>query len=108
MRLEIEDWSQSFCEWCVSYAKRCVEKGSWEVVMMFLWQVWNTRNMWVFEKRKMDPMVICTRTMNLLGEFEAATIRDSEPINTEPSHNVVQKRGKQSSTLMQRLRRRER
>lgn len=44
--------------------------------MMYIWQFWNDRNCWVFEKKKANPMISCTRTLRLLGEFEAACERD--------------------------------
>lgn len=39
--------------------------------MLFAWQMWNLRNMWVFEKKRMEPIIVCEKMMCLLNEFEA-------------------------------------
>lgn len=46
--------------------------------MMFLWQVWSARNAWVFDKKKVEATILCNRTMNYLGEYEAANMRDAD------------------------------
>lgn len=51
---------------------------------MFLWQTWNDRNIWVFERKKLDPRITCARTFRMLGEFEAATTREEEAVISLP------------------------
>lgn len=80
LRVEVDQWQTSFREWCEIFAKRCTAEGSWELTMMFVWQAWNLRNLWVFETKRINPMLACTRTINLLGEYDAASIRDAEPL----------------------------
>lgn len=79
IRLELNDWPPDLFEWCYTFARSCLIKKSWESTMMFMWKVWCMRNIWVFEKKKVDPVLACQRTMNYLGEFEMAAIREDAP-----------------------------
>lgn len=47
--------------------------------MTTIWQLWHMRNMWVFEKKRLDPLLACNRAADLVGEYEAATRRDHGP-----------------------------
>ncbi|XP_056692267.1 uncharacterized protein [Spinacia oleracea] len=49
-------------------------------------QMWNLRNMWVFETKRVEPTMAYTRTVALLGEYEAANARDAEPAPTPVSN----------------------
>lgn len=58
--------------------------------MMFVWQIWQLRNLWVFEKKKLDLILACNKTLNQLGEYKAAMKHDAEPGHHVEAH--VQKR----------------
>lgn len=75
-----EPTGSSFAEWCIEMSKKCKLSRMWEIVMMLIWQAWNMRNMWTFEKKRMDPLRACNKSMSLLGEFEAALERDQTPV----------------------------
>ncbi|XP_056686343.1 uncharacterized protein [Spinacia oleracea] len=78
----------SFSEWCLDMSKKCKMARSWEIVMMFVCQIWNLRNLWTYERRKMDPMLARHRTLQLLGEYEVALERKqpvSPPVELTPT-----------------------
>lgn len=53
---------------------------------MFVWQNLNSRNQWVFDRKKMDRRIVCTKTLNYLGEHEVALVREAGPnVSTEMS-----------------------
>lgn len=78
IRLSFSEWPCAFKEWCDTFIRKCKVDRAWEVGMMFLWQIWNLRNKWVFKKSRTDPVIACARTLSYLGEYEAALIRDSD------------------------------
>lgn len=79
LRKDTEGCMHSFIEWCEIFMKTSTTDRMWEIAMLIIWQAWNMRNKWFFEKKRDDPKAACTRIMNLLGEFEAATVRE-QPI----------------------------
>ncbi|XP_056685775.1 uncharacterized protein [Spinacia oleracea] len=56
--------------------------------MMMVWQIWNVRNAWVFERKAIDPKVACDRALKILGDYEMAMVRESAPA---PTCEVVQR-----------------
>lgn len=72
----------------MGFKANCNIDGAWEIVMTFIWQVWNTRNAWVFEHKKLDPRLGCARTLSYLGEYEAAMVRETNA--TPPQHTENQ------------------
>ncbi|XP_056688697.1 uncharacterized protein [Spinacia oleracea] len=81
LRLEMgECVHHNFGEWCTAMAKQHSSDKTWEIVMMVMWQIWNVRNGWIFEKKKLDPIVTISKAMHLLGEFEAADTREVAPL----------------------------
>lgn len=81
-RLEVGEWNNNMMEWCLEMTPKCKEEGGWEMIMMFMWQVWNNRNCWVFERKKMEPGLACSRTVGLLGEYFAAKQRSMDDAMT--------------------------
>ncbi|XP_021843652.1 uncharacterized protein [Spinacia oleracea] len=86
-RMKVQEWEGSFKEWCEEYIKHCKRERAWEITMMIIWQVWNVRNKWVFGRKLDDPALACKRSMLLLGEHEAAKIRevDSLAVGDQPN-----------------------
>lgn len=76
LRIDPYEWDHSFRDWCEQTAKACSVERAWEMTMMLLWQIWNERNSWVFDKKRNDPRIACDRALRYLGEHEAATVRN--------------------------------
>ncbi|XP_021734157.1 uncharacterized protein LOC110700882 [Chenopodium quinoa] len=57
-------------DWCLDTIEKCKLPRSWEIIMLFVWKIWELRNLWVFEKKKIDLPAACMKTLALLGEFE--------------------------------------
>ncbi|XP_056688465.1 uncharacterized protein [Spinacia oleracea] len=70
---------ESFTEWCITMSKKCTMHRAWEILMMFIWKAWSLRNMWTFERKRVSTRIACDKTMMLLGEYEAALVRDETP-----------------------------
>ncbi|XP_021766484.1 uncharacterized protein LOC110730920 [Chenopodium quinoa] len=60
--------------------KHCNVQHWWELFLMFIWKIWSIRNLWTFEGVRADLMIACSKTLSLLGEFEAAQTRESGPL----------------------------
>lgn len=75
-RLELKDWLLSFVEWCENFASMCKLDIAYEMIMMLIWQIWNVRNEWVFERKTTDPPDFVRPEMRLSGDYEAARKRD--------------------------------
>lgn len=80
LRLELHEWILGLKEWCESFAPSKSDTRDWELAMVFLWQVWNSRNMWVFKKKKGDARLLCDRTCRFIGELEAAVAREESQV----------------------------
>ena len=46
LRVGVKDWANSFIAWCKCFAKSRREERAQELLLMFVWQIWNDRNMW--------------------------------------------------------------
>uniref|UniRef100_A0A803N5M7 Reverse transcriptase zinc-binding domain-containing protein n=1 Tax=Chenopodium quinoa TaxID=63459 RepID=A0A803N5M7_CHEQI len=78
LRLDTDCWALfSVKDWCTEMMKKLTIDKGWEIFMMFWWKIWEVRNLWTFEKKKLDAPVMCERMLNFLGEYEAANARDS-------------------------------
>lgn len=82
MRDEVQ-FGGTFSEWCVEMVNKCKVERSWEIIIMFVWQIWNLRNSWTYEKKRTDPMLAYNRTMKLVGEYEAAMTSEQGPVAVE-------------------------
>lgn len=67
-------------EWCAAMIQKCTIAKSWELVLMIIWEIWYLRNLWVHEKKRIDPGIACQKAIQLLGEYEAANRRDKNTI----------------------------
>ncbi|XP_056685539.1 uncharacterized protein [Spinacia oleracea] len=86
LRLDSQVANCSLMEWGEEFGKKCKMKGAWELAMMVVWQSWRARNLWVFERKTVDPVVQCAKMLGILGEYEAACTRDQPP--SEPPTQV--------------------
>lgn len=91
LRLEAQEGARNFFVWCEEYAKLCKVDRMWEIAMMVVWQAWNMRNKWVFEKRKEDLGRVCSKMLTYLGEFEAATVRGQHQLERGAVPNATWK-----------------
>ncbi|XP_021715995.1 uncharacterized protein LOC110683897 [Chenopodium quinoa] len=84
LRLDTRGWEMaSVEEWCCDMAKKLSCGNSWELFLMFWWKIWEVRNLWLFEKKKLEAPMVCAKTLSLLGEYEAAAMRESSVVHHE-------------------------
>lgn len=63
-------WLRGSMVWWCNVRSRELE---W-LLMMIIWQIWYTRNWWVFEQRKIEPHVACERDLKLLEELKLVMV----------------------------------
>lgn len=65
----------SFKEYISFLTKVYSDERWWALFWIFLWGIWLKRNVWCFEKKKVQMEDIINRTVNIVGEFEKACCR---------------------------------
>ena len=77
LRIDSEmERSTPISEWCSNWLEKCLDVKAWAVTMMVMWQIWNSRNSWVFNQRKDDPRDACARALKLMEDFLDAMTRE--------------------------------
>lgn len=76
LRLECTQDINSFQEWCLSFPEANKEKIASEILMMVVWQIWNMRNLWLFEKKKIDARLLCERTIRFYEKANEINARN--------------------------------
>ncbi|XP_021754445.1 uncharacterized protein LOC110719774 [Chenopodium quinoa] len=72
-------------EWSTEMMQKLTMNKGWEIFMMFWRKIWDLRNLWTFEHKKVEAPIACERMLSFLGEFEAATLRETTAPSTANS-----------------------
>ncbi|KAL2896303.1 hypothetical protein RDABS01_038087 [Bienertia sinuspersici] len=84
LRLDIGT-STSLFEWGKTITTACKADFSWEIALILMWQIWQSHNKWVFNREKVDPSIICGKTMGFLEEFLKVNEREHVRRETQPT-----------------------
>lgn len=53
------------------------------LILLNTWQLWNIRNSWVFEGKRLDPFLAHTRIMRLFDDFEVVKSFEATSLETQ-------------------------
>ncbi|XP_021717030.1 uncharacterized protein LOC110684899 [Chenopodium quinoa] len=61
-----------FADWMVMLVNRVKDKAWWNYFWCLCWMIWKRRNVWLFDKRKMELREIIDSAMSWAREYECA------------------------------------
>ncbi|XP_048493657.1 uncharacterized protein LOC125494128 [Beta vulgaris subsp. vulgaris] len=89
LRLNVEERvGIPFGEWCGKLQQIHKEKEWWEIFWNVLWSIWNRRNKWVFEGKKIEVLEVIQHSVGRAGEYVKANDHEQMLVAAQKYDNL--------------------